>query len=303
MKLGIIGGSGLYEIDGIENLGNETINTPFGHPSDDYVTGTLNGADAVFLPRHGKGHTILPGEINHKANIYGMKKLGVTHILSVSAVGSLKEELPPRDVVIVDQFFDRTKKGLDHTFFGNGIAGHIGFGNPVCGEFAKVTFQAAQEAAKEINDPGHTPTIHMGGTYVNMEGPAFSTKAESLVYRSFGHDVIGMTNLAEAKLAREAEMCYCSAAMVTDFDCWHPDHDHVTVDLIIENFQANVLLGKKIISHVASSHAEFKEDCACHRALAGAIITSPERITWKIRERLAPIIGKYFPMKNAEALD
>lgn len=291
MKLGIIGGSGLYQIEGFSDLKTVKIETPFGHPSDEYITGKLNGAELVFLPRHGKGHTILPGELNHRANIFGMKKLGVTHIISISAVGSLKENLRPKDIVIPEQYFDRTKKGVEHTFFGNGIVAHIGFGSPVCPKLAEFAKQACDKAISQLPEAERTQAV-LGGTYVNMEGPAFSTKAESLVYRSYGHDIIGMTNLGEAKLAREAEIAYCTVAMVTDYDCWHPDHDHVTVELVIENFHANVKLAKFIVASAASM-AEKLEESSAHTALAGAIITNPQYITKEIKERLAPIIGKY----------
>jgi len=295
MKRGIIGGSGLYRIDGFKDAKTVKVETPFGPPSDGYIVGNLDGAELVFLPRHGKGHTILPGELNHKANIFGMKKLGVTHIISISAVGSLKEELRPKDIVIPDQYFDRTKKGLEHTFFGNGIVAHISFGQPVCAKLAAFAKKAADAASSEL-PADERPRICSGGTYVNMEGPAFSTKAESLVYRSRGHDIIGMTNLAEAKLAREAEIAYCTIAMVTDYDCWHPDHDHVTVEMVIANFHANVKISKMIISRAASMAGELEESPA-HNALAGAIITNPGFITREIRERLAPIIGKYMPVQ------
>jgi len=291
MKLGIIGGSGLYQIEGFSELKTFKIETPFGNPSDEYITGKLNGAELVFLPRHGKGHTILPGELNHKANILGMKKLGVTHIISISAVGSLKENLRPKDIVIPDQYFDRTKKGIEHTFFGNGIVAHIGFGHPVCPKLAAFAKKASDTAIASLPEDERPQSVS-GGTYVNMEGPAFSTKAESLVYRSFGHDIIGMTNLAEAKLSREAEIAYCTVAMVTDYDCWHPDHEHVTIDMVIANFQSNVKLAKLIVSNAASMARELEESPA-HSALAGAIITNPQYITKEIKERLAPIIGKY----------
>ena len=265
------------------------IETPFGNPSDEYITGKLNGAELVFLPRHGKGHTILPGELNHKANIFGMKKLGVTHIISISAVGSLKENLRPKDIVIPDQYFDRTKKGIEHTFFGNGIVAHIGFGHPVCPKLAAFAKKASDTAIASLPENERTQAV-LGGTYVNMEGPAFSTKAESLVYRSYGHDIIGMTNLAEAKLSREAEIAYCTVAMVTDYDCWHPDHEHVTIDMVIANFQSNVKLAKLIISSAALMSGELEKSPA-HSALTGAIITNPQYITEEIKERLAPIIA------------
>jgi len=295
MKLGIIGGSGLYDMDGFKGTRKIRVDTPFGQPSDEIMAGRLEGVETFFLPRHGRGHRILPGELNHRANIYAMKLLGVTHIVSISAVGSLREELRPRDVVIVDQYVDRTKCVDAHTFFGEGIVAHIAFADPVCPELAKLAFKAAQDAAGKVKTKSKSarPKIHFGGTYVNMEGPAFSTKAESKLYRSWGMDVIGMTNLAEAKLAREAEICYCTAAMVTDYDCWHPEHDHVTVDMIIQNLMANVSLAKEIIRQVAAGHKGLKRKCACPSALSCAIITARDAIPEKAKERLRPIIGKY----------
>lgn len=289
MKLGIIGGSGLYEFAShLNKTGEIEVKTPFGTPSDKFISGILNDIEIVFLPRHGKGHRILPGELNHKANIYAMKKLGITHIVSISAVGSLKEELKPRDVVIVDQFFDRTKRGgLDHTFFGNGIVGHISFGEPVCHELSDIAYESAVEVEKELKTG---IAIHKGGIYVNMEGPAFSTKAESNVYRSWGMDVIGMTNLAEAKLAREAGICYCSVAMVTDYDCWHKEHDSVTVEMIIAHLTANVEIAKKIIIAITAGLAELKGECLCGSAMDSALITRPEMIPEQIKKDLALII-------------
>jgi 5'-methylthioadenosine phosphorylase len=292
MKLGIIGGSGLYEIDGVSGIAAQKISTPFGEPSGEFITGHHGGGELVFLARHGKGHTIMPSEINFKANIYAMKTLGVTHILSISAVGSLRDDVRPRDVVIPDQYFDRTKAPAEqHTFFGGGIVGHIGFGHPVCPELAELAARAAEAAAAESEDPDRR--VHRGGTYVNMAGPAFSTKAESNFYRQIGAAVVGMTNLAEAKLAREAEICYATVAMVTDFDCWHPDHDHVTVDLIIGHLIANTALGKTLILKTAEQFGELSRACPCPNALDHAIITAPDAITPALKKKLAPIIGKY----------
>ena len=288
MKLGIIGGSGLYEFAShLNEIEEIKVETPFGAPSDQFISGVLNNIELLFLPRHGMGHRILPGELNHKANIYAMKKMGVTHIASISAVGSLREELKPRDVVIVDQFFDRTKRGLDHTFFGNGIVGHIPFGDPVCPELSDIAYKAATEVKKELKT---NVVIHKGGTYINMEGPAFSTKAESNVYRSWGMDVIGMTNLAEAKLAREAGICYCSVAMVTDYDCWHEEHDSVTVEMIIGHLTANTEMAKKIIVAITSKLADIKGKCACGSAMDFAVITKPEMIPEQIKRDLKLII-------------
>lgn len=296
MKLGIIGGSGLYNIEGMTAVTEHAVNTPFGRTSDTIKEGTLNGASVFFLPRHGRNHQLLPAEVNHKANIFALKKLGVTHILSISAVGSLREDYIPRDVVIVDQFFDRTKKSLEHTFFGNGIVAHIAFAHPICPELALIAGDAAEEAVRSLaqDSKSRMPVVHRKGTYLNMEGPAFSTVAESKVYRSWGLDVIGMTNLGEAKLAREAEICYASVAMVTDFDSWHPEHDHVTTEMIISTFSANVALAKKIISNVAAAHKCLKRECACKSALAAAFITPKNAVPKEVVSSLKPIIGKYF---------
>ena len=296
MKLGIIGGSGLYHIEGMENRGTHRVETPFGPPSDAYSLGSLNGVDIVFLPRHGAGHTLAPHEINHRANIFGFKLLEVTHILSLSAVGSLRQELAPRDVVIVDQYLDRTKKSAAHTFFGSGVVAHVAFGNPVCPELRAVALAAARESIDDLaGGYEHKPKAVDGGCYVNMEGPAFSTQAESRLYRSWGMDVIGMTNLAEAKLSREAEICYATVAMVTDYDCWHPDHDHVTVEMVRNTFAANIKLAKAIITKTAAKAVHAPGMCNCGRALAGAIITATEAISEENRRRLTPIIGKYLP--------
>ena len=288
MKLGIIGGSGLYEFGShLQDTGEIEVSTPFGSPSDKFNSGILNDIECVFLPRHGVGHRILPGELNHKANIYAMKKLGVTHIVSMSAVGSLREELKPRDVVIVDQFFDRTKRGLEHTFFGNGIAGHISFGDPVCPDLSELAYQAAAKVEEEIQTG---ISVHQGGTYVNMEGPAFSTKAESNAYRMWGMDVIGMTNLAEAKLSREAGICYASVAMVTDYDCWHEEHDSVTVEMIIAHLNANVEMARKIIIEISAGLANIPGKCSCRSAMDFAVITRKDMIPETIRRDLALII-------------
>ena len=291
-KLGIIGGSGLYDIDGMEDVKIESIETPFGTPSDKFICGTLSGIEVAFLPRHGKNHAILPGELNHHANIFGMKKLGVTHIISVSAVGSLKEELRPRDIVVVDQYFDRTKQASEHTFFGDGLVAHISFADPVCPELATLAVKATQEAVAESDD--NSRKVFSTGTYINMEGPAFSTKAESMVYKSWGMDVIGMTNMAEAKLAREAEICYSTIAMVTDYDCWHPGHENVTVELVIANLVANSALAKAAIKKVATALDKLEKNCGCGDALACALITNKESVPVQTIEKLAPIIGKYF---------
>lgn len=291
MKLGIIGGSGLDQIEEIKNISKQKVSTPFGNPSDLFSCGTLHGREIVFLPRHGRGHHISPGELKHRANIFAMKKLGVTHILSISAVGSLKNEMKPRDVVIVDQYFDRTKNNTEHTFFGNGIVAHIAFAHPVCPQMAELAANAAETAIAASSDTSRK--VHRGGTYVNMEGPAFSTRAESNFYRSIGMSVIGMTNLPEAKLAREAEICYTTAAMVTDYDCWHPETDHVTVDMIIGHLMANTGLAKDIIRLVSDAVSSLEVSCACGQALKNAIITNPQAIPEKTKAALQPIIGKY----------
>jgi 5'-methylthioadenosine phosphorylase len=280
--IGIIGGSGLYDMAELTDREEKTITTPFGDPSGPYVLGTLRGIRVAFLARHGVGHRILPSELNFRANIYGMKVLGVERILSASAVGSLKQEYKPLDIVVPDQFFDRTK-GRISTFFGRGLVAHVAFAHPVCGDLSKVLADSAESVGA---------TVHRGGTYVNMEGPQFSTLAESRLYRSWGMDVIGMTNLQEAKLAREAEICYATLALVTDYDCWHPDHDSVTVDLIIANLLQNATTAQKTIA-AAIDRLGHARTCACKDALATAIITQAGLVPEQTKKELAPIIGKY----------
>ncbi len=286
MRIGIIGGSGLYKIDGIENRDRVKVETPFGDPSDEFDMGELEGREVVFLPRHARGHRLLPSEINYRANIWAMKKLGVERIVSVSAVGSFKKEMKPTDIVLVDQFFDRTQ-GRKATFFGDGVAGHIMFSHPVCDDLRKIVQTAGKKASPET-------VIHPQGTYVNMEGPAFSTRAESLTYKSLGFDVIGMTNLTEAKLAREAEICYMTMAMVTDYDCWIEGDPEATVsvDMIIQNLNKNVAAARSIIREVILSMPEGRT-CSCGSTLANAVMTRPELITPEAKERLALILGKY----------
>jgi len=286
-RIGVIGGSGLYNIEGIENRNRVKVETPFGNPSDEFDTGELQGREVIFLPRHGRGHRILPSEINYRANIWAMKKLGVEWIISVSAVGSLKKEIKPLDIVLVDQFFDRTKQGRASTFFGDGIAGHIMFAHPVCSELGKVLYEVGREEVQESK-------IHWGGTYLNMDGPAFSTKAESLIYKSWGVDVIGMTNLYEARLAREAEICYATMAVVTDYDCWIEDDQEaiVSVDMIIQNLNRNVEVAKRIIRKTILKIPE-ERSCECAVALKNAIITRPSLIPRETLERLELIVGKY----------
>ncbi len=282
-KIGIIGGSGLYQIEGLQNVEELSITTPFGEPSGNYIRGTLEGADVLFLPRHGKGHKILPSEINYRANIFGMKKQGVQAIISVSACGSLKEELKPMDFVVPYQFVDRTNQGRDMTFFGGGIVAHVAFADPVSPELAKILV----ESGKKLSLP-----IHSGGTYINMEGPQFSTKAESHLYRSWGMDIIGMTNMAEAKLAREAEISYATLAAVTDYDCWHPEHDSVTIEMIINYLNKNIENAKKLLK-VAIPEIAKLEHFTAEGALKHAIITDPKLIPEHRKWELQPIIGKY----------
>jgi 5'-methylthioadenosine phosphorylase len=283
MKLGVIGGSGLYEMAGIERKRWVTVPTPFGKPSDQFLTGRLGNKDIVFLPRHGRGHKILPSELNHRANVYGMKKLGVGWIISVTAVGSLKEEYKPTDIVVIDQFFDRTKRSRDFTFFGDGVVAHVSFADPVCARLRQVLVDCARKAGA---------TVHAGGTYVNMEGPAFSTRAESEFHRQMGWDVIGMTNLGEARCAREAEICYATLAMVTDYDCWHVAEEAVTVEMIVGNLQKNARVAQEIV-RLAADAIDEKADCDCRHALAHAIMTRPEAIRAATRKKLSLLIGKY----------
>ncbi|MEQ1730071.1 MAG: S-methyl-5'-thioadenosine phosphorylase, partial [Vicinamibacterales bacterium] len=265
--IGIIGGSGLYDMAELTDREERVISTPFGEPSGPYVVATLRGKRVAFLARHGAGHRISPSELNFRANIFGFKVLGVERILSASAVGSLKEEYRPLDILVPDQFFDRTK-GRISTFFGRGIVAHVGFAHPVCGDLARVAGNCAEAVGARV---------HRGGTYVNMEGPQFSTLAESRLYRHWGMDVIGMTNLQEAKLAREAEICYATLALVTDYDCWHPDHDSVTVELIIANLTTNALTAQRTIAAAVEQLGPTRS-CGCKDALATAIITRPEHI-------------------------
>lgn len=282
-KIGIIGGSGLYKIDGIKNIKEKEISTPFGKPSDKIVIGQLSGVEVAFLPRHGKGHKLNPSEINYRANIFAMKKIGVERIISLTACGSLKEELKPMDFVIPNQFVDRTNQARKMTFLSGGIVGHVSFANPTCLNLSKILYETAK---------GLGLNIHPRGTYINMEGPAFSTKAESNLYRSWGMDIIGMTNMSEAKLAREAEICYCSLAAVTDYDCWHPDFESVTVDMIIQHLNKNVENAKRIIKEVIGKISK-ERTCACKDALKFALITSKNIIPKKTKQDLKIIIGKY----------
>ncbi|MGK0290432.1 MAG: 5'-methylthioadenosine phosphorylase [bacterium] len=282
MKYGIIGGSGLYDIEGLTDIQEVEVDTPFGKPSDKFIQGKLEGQDVIFLPRHGKGHQILPGEINFRANIYGMKSLGVTHLISVSAVGSLKEEIAPGHIVIPDQFIDRTKD-RPSTFFGNGVVAHVQFGNPVCSDL----IQAISKAAEKVG-----ATHHTGGTYICMEGPAFSTKAESKLYRSWGADIIGMTNIQEAKLAREAELCFATIALSTDYDCWHESEEEVTVEAVLAVMAKNIQTSKEILRELLKSH-KANEECPDQSNLKYALVTNKDMIPDETKKNLDVIIGKY----------
>ena len=281
--IGVIGGSGLYDMEGLEQVERITMETPFGAPSDEFVTGMLNGVKMVFLPRHGRGHRLLPSEVNYRANIYGMKLLGVRRIISVSAVGSLKDAIAPGHIVIPDQFVDRTKGIRKDTFFGDGIVAHVGFADPVCDDLSGVLAAAARKAGA---------TTHQGGAYICMKGPAFSTRAESFSYLALGASVIGMTNLTEAKLAREAEICYGIIALSTDYDCWHESHDDVTVEAIIQIIHQNVAMAKSIIRH-AVAEISVTPPCACGSAMQYAIITDRSYIPEATKKKLAPLVGKY----------
>ncbi len=282
VQIGIIGGSGLYDMAELTDRDEVCLATPFGDPSGPYVTGMLRGRRVAFLARHGAGHRLLPSDLNFRANIYGFKLLGVEHIFSASAVGSLKEDYPPQHLVIPDQLFDRTR-GRISTFFGRGIAAHVSFAHPVCPTLSGIAFDAASACGARVSK---------GGTYVCMEGPQFSTLAESRLYRSWGMDVIGMTNLQEAKLAREAEICYTTLALVTDYDCWHPDHDSVTVDMIVANLMQNAAMAQRIVAE-AVGRVPASRTCECARALQNAIITRRDMIPDKVKQDLAPIIGRY----------
>jgi 5'-methylthioadenosine phosphorylase len=281
-EIGIIGGSGLYSMPGLSDVREVRQQTPFGEPSDAYVLGTLEDRKVAFLARHGRGHRIMPTELNFRANIYGFKQLGAERILSLSAVGSLKEEHKPLDFVVPDQFFDRTRHRVD-TFFGDGVVAHVSFADPICPELTKIVEGACQKARVSVK---------RGGTYLCMEGPQFSTKAESNIYRRWGMDVIGMTNLQEAKLAREAEMCYVTVAMVTDYDCWHPQHDSVTVDQIVAVLLKNAENACAVVRQTVAAMPK-KRSCKCSSSLAHAIITERDKIPAATRQRLRLILDKY----------
>ena len=281
-QIGIIGGSGLYDMADVSDREEVKVTTPFGEPSAAYLLGTLRGKRVAFLARHGGGHRVSPSELNFRANIFGMKALGVEYILSASAVGSLKEEYRPADIVIPDQFFDRTK-GRPSSFFGRGLVGHVGFAHPFCKILSGIAYESGKRAGA---------TVHKGGTYVCMEGPQFSTLAESKLYRSWGMDIIGMTNLQEAKLAREAEICYTTIALVTDYDCWHPDHDSVTVEMVMSTLAKNAATAQQIIAG-AVERLPYERTCECASALKYALVTRPEMVPDQVKKDLAPIIGKY----------
>ncbi len=280
--LGVIGGSGLYQMPSIQNGAWVTVATPFGSPSDEYFVGELDGVRVVFLPRHGRGHRILPSELNFRANIYGMKKLGVEHLIAVSAVGSLKEEIVPGDIIIPDQFIDRTR-GRISTFFGRGVVAHVTFADPMCAVLTRLLADVGREIPA---------TIHLGGTYVCMEGPQFSTRAESYLYRSWGADIIGMTNLQEAKLAREAELCFATLALATDYDCWNTEHGHVVIEAILRIPNKNVATAQTLISLVIP-RLPRERNCPCAEALKNAIITDRSLIPPPVRDELRVIAGKY----------
>jgi 5'-methylthioadenosine phosphorylase len=290
MRIGVIGGSGIYAMEGLEDVREERVSTPYGDPSDACILGRLpcpggTEAEMVFLPRHGRGHRFNPSEVNYRANIFALKSLGVEWVISVSAVGSLRENIVPGQVVIIDQFIDRTRL-RKNTFFENGLVAHVAFGDPVCTALRNYLV----DAAREMDIP-----FHDGGTYVCMEGPAFSTRAESNLYRSWGASVIGMTNLPEAKLAREAELSYATLAMATDYDCWHPHHDAVTVDQVVAVLHANAALARRIVAHTVPKILAHAGPAPCSNALATAILTPAASVSADTRRALAPLIGKYMP--------
>lgn len=285
-KIGIIGGSGLYKMDALKDVKEVEVDTPFGKPSDALILGSLEGTPVVFLSRHGRNHALLPSELPFRANIYAMKQMGVEYLISASAVGSLKEEAKPLDMVVPDQFIDRTKNRVS-TFFGDGIVAHIGFGDPVCPKLALIL----ADAIASLNLPD--VTLHRTGTYLCMEGPAFSTKAESNLYRSWGATVIGMTNLPEAKLAREAEIAYATIALVTDYDCWHPDHDHVTVDMVIGNLMRNATNAQKVIQETVQRLSANPPISDAHSALKNAILTPLDKVPEETKNKLGLLLQKY----------
>jgi 5'-methylthioadenosine phosphorylase len=289
--IGIIGGSGLYELDGLTDVRWRRVRTPFGDPSDEFCTGSLDGRRVIFLPRHGRGHRLTPTELNFRANIWGLKSLGAEWVLSVSAVGSMKEEIRPLDLVIPDQFFDLTRRRVS-SFFGDGIVAHVGMADPVCAHLAAALEKAARATGA---------SVHRGGTYLCIEGPQFSTKAESTIYRAWGVDVIGMTNMPEAKLAREAELCYATLALATDYDVWHESHASVSVETVVANLLKNVATARDVLRRVIPSVAGPRE-CECPHVLKSAVITSPAAFPLATRRRLDLLIGKYFPLEARSAV-
>jgi 5'-methylthioadenosine phosphorylase len=282
--IGIIGGSGLYELEGLSRVRWQRVRTPFGDPSDAYCVGRFEDRQVVFLPRHGRGHRVMPSELNFRANLWGLKSLGVEWVISISAVGSMKEHIRPLDLLIPDQFVDQTRRRVS-SFFGDGIVGHVGMADPVCPDLATVVEKAARQTGA---------AVHRGGTYVCIEGPQFSSKAESRIYRSWGVDVIGMTNMPEAKLAREAELCYATLALVTDYDVWHESHETVTVEAVIANLLKNVVTAKEVLKRSIPAIGPPRT-CGCHELLKNAIITNPAVFPPRTRRRLRLLIGKYFP--------
>ena len=283
--IGVIGGSGLYELEGLTDVRWRRVRTPFGDPSDEYCTGTFEGRPVIFLPRHGRGHRLTPGELNFRANIWGLKSLGAEWVLSISAVGSMKETIHPLDLVVPSQFYDATRRRIS-TFFGEGIVAHVGMADPVCPTLADALEKAARASGA---------TVHRGGTYICIEGPQFSTKAESGIYRGWGVDVIGMTNMPEAKLAREAELCYATLALVTDYDVWHDDHAAVSVESVVQNLLRNVATAKDVLRRVIPA-VGAPRTCLCPDLLRNAVITSPATFPIATRRRLELLIGKYFPL-------
>jgi len=290
IRIAVIGGSGIYNMEALTDVTEVKVKTPFGDPSDAVIVGTLAGSRVAFLPRHGRGHRILPTEVNSRANIYALKTLGVERVLSISACGSLRDDFKPRDIVIPDQLYDHTKLRTGHTFFGRGLVAHISFAHPFCADFSRQVAAAAREAG--------APTVHEGATFVTIEGPRFSTKAESATYRKLGFDIIGMTACPEAQLAREAEMCYAVMAHVTDYDVWHETEEAVNVAMLIENLTANAALTKQAVEHLVGAMANVERACECQKALATALITQRELVPERLKRELAPIIGKYLPAQN-----
>ena len=287
LRIGVIGGSGLYDMDGLEVEETRKMSTPFGDPSDPFVLGELEGTPVAFLARHGRGHRILPSELNYRANIFAFKQLGVEWLISVSAVGSMKIEYRPTDILVPDQFYDRTRHRAD-TFFGEGLVAHVSLANPICSELFEVFGECAKDAGA---------SVHQGGTYVCMEGPQFSTRAESEIYRAWGVDVIGMTNLQEAKLAREAEICYATLAMITDYDCWHEEEADVDGHAVMEVVQENAAMAQDVVRRIVR-RLPLERSCECSSALAQAIITDPAQIPTATLERLAPIVGRYLDQQE-----